>query len=486
MVAMGVKKTDLSTTADLRTELRRITAALDRHRELVLAAKLEAQEHGLELASLARLYEDEHANGQRAARTRKSDAKTIKRLTVTLAEGDDALASMTAKRDKSVSKAVDLQADVVRRTLEVHEKEELLALVLHTSVDGVLVYRAVQGHKDEIIDFECVLHNPAASKIYGIDGLEGKRLLDLHPDVRTKGLWERYVQVLQTGEPFEGEYLYGTDGNAQWFRVLASKLDIGIAITFSDITPRKHMEAQLLVQMEALQAADRTKNQFLGIISHELRTPINAIMGFTSILEDELGGPLNAVQCGYLAKISTGADVLLALVDNLLDMSRIQAGKLNIHPEPCAFERVVADVLANLEPLVQPRVLVNKVPAGLPLVFADERRVAQVLTNLVANAIKFTPPSGAISVRAKRHRGMLRGEVTDTGVGISAADQDSLFDPFVQVDMSTTRVTGGTGLGLSISRGLVEAQGGTMGVDSKEGQGSTFWFTLPLAPPKGG
>jgi Amt family ammonium transporter len=295
-------------------------------------------------------------------------------------------------------------------------------------------------------------------------------------------LWNRYVQVVQTGVPFEGDYCLDPVEPVRWFRVLAIKVAGGIAITLSDISQRKRMEAQILAQLEELKQADEMKNQFLGIISHELRTPLNAIMGFASILEDDIAGSLNESQRFYISKVTVGSDVLLSLVDNLLDMSRIQAGKFSVEPSLCAFTPLVADTLASLQSIAGTRNMKNEVPDGLPPIPMDKHRITQVLTNLIANAIKFTPLDGTIAVRARIVNGYLRCDVTDTGVGISPTDIDRIFDVFVQVNMSTTRNAGGTGLGLTISKTLVEAHGGTMGVESEEGKGSTFWFTLPLAP----
>ncbi|MNT34312.1 Non-motile and phage-resistance protein [compost metagenome] len=225
------------------------------------------------------------------------------------------------------------------------------------------------------------------------------------------------------------------------------------------------------------------KDEFLSILSHELRTPLNAIMGFGSILNDELVGPLNETQHSYLDHMLGGGEALLGLINDLLDMSRIQAGKFMLDPHPIPLERALKSVMNNLAPLAAKRrqQLFLDIPPELPLVMADEQRVTQILLNLVNNALKFTPEGGEIRLAVEADASALRVRVEDTGIGIAHDDMPKLFKPFSQVDMSNTRLVGGTGLGLSISKALVEAHHGQIGVSSEPGEGSCFWFTLPIA-----
>ncbi|MFP5503632.1 MAG: PAS domain S-box protein [Candidatus Sericytochromatia bacterium] len=230
---------------------------------------------------------------------------------------------------------------------------------------------------------------------------------------------------------------------------------------------------------------DRLKEQFLSILSHELRTPINAIMGFASVLDDEVTGPQTEESHKHLRRILNGADVLLTLIDDLLDMSRIQAGQFQLMTAPLALDSVIEDVCDSLRPLAEKKRLRLDcaIEAGLPPALADPQRVRQILVNLIGNAIKFTPDDGQVSVQARVEEGELLVEVADTGIGIAEEDIGRLFIPFSQLDMSNTRRAGGTGLGLSITKSLVAAHGGRIGVRSQQGRGSTFWFTLPLAAP---
>jgi signal transduction histidine kinase len=200
------------------------------------------------------------------------------------------------------------------------------------------------------------------------------------------------------------------------------------------------------------------------------------------VLQDEVAGPVTPMQHAYLTKMLSGADVLLNLVNDLLDMSRIQAGKFSLSPGPTDMGAVVTDAMAIMVPLAEQKghALGAEVVGELPEIVADEQRVSQVLLNLIANAIKFTPNGGNIRVRVARDGAFVRCEVADTGDGIAESDLPRLFQRFGQLDSSNTRAATGAGLGLSISKALVEAHGGAIGVTSAPGVGSTFWFTLPI------
>jgi signal transduction histidine kinase len=202
------------------------------------------------------------------------------------------------------------------------------------------------------------------------------------------------------------------------------------------------------------------------------------------VLEDEVLGPLTDEQRSYLHRMLGSADMLLSLVNDLLDMGRMRSGKFALVYAPMHLEELTRDVYDHLGPLAEKKeqALELALPAELPALVADRQRVSQVLVNLVGNAIKFTGPGGRITTAARVDGEAIRVEVRDTGPGIAAKDLDKLFKKFSQVDASSTRSAGGSGLGLSISKALVEAHGGTIGVESRLGEGSTFWFTLPLRP----
>lgn len=464
-------------------DFKRLEAERDHLRHLLKAGQRKAVQGEIDLAGAHGREIDNQIELRQQSVDLKEATDTIDRQADSLAGQSASIVRLEGERDASTTRADGLQIDVNERTLALREQELLLACVLDSSVDGVLVYRSVSAENGCVVDFECVLNNPAAERLFGLASLTGKRLLDLHPDIHQVGLWNGYLSVMETGAPFEGEYRYAQAGEARWFRVLAIKVANGLAITFFDISQRKQMEADILRQLEELKQADRMKNEFLGVISHELRTPLNGIMGFISVLEDGLAGPMPQVQQAYLGKATQSAERLLGLVDNLLDMSRIQAGRFSVDARPAQFATILKGVLAKMAAATPPRTVISQVQAGLPIVLADEARVAQVLDILIGNAFKFSADAGTITVRASAEAGFLRCEVEDAGIGIAHGDLSKLFAIFSQVDMSSTRLQGGAGLSLALAKSLVEAHGGLSGVDSQEGRGSTFWFTLPLAAP---
>jgi signal transduction histidine kinase len=301
--------------------------------------------------------------------------------------------------------------------------------------------------------------------------------------------------VIDSGEPYVAtdyrfSYLVGgVEKETYWDFTYYPTRDpegrvTGVLVLAIEVSARQQAEALQRERIEALEQNDRMKDQFLSILSHELRTPINAIMGFGSVLDDELIGPLNTEQHKYTNRILGGAELLLGLINDLLDMSRIQAGKFSLDWTTVAIAELVSEAVANLTPLAERKgqALTVAIAPELPPLACDPQRLTQVLLNLVGNAIKFTPEGGRITVTLDRDDRHLTIQVTDTGLGIAPGDLPKLFKPFSQLDVGNTRNTTGTGLGLSIAKALVEAHGGQIGVDSEPGNGSTFWVRLPLAP----
>ncbi|MGH7520841.1 MAG: ATP-binding protein [Gemmatimonadales bacterium] len=237
-----------------------------------------------------------------------------------------------------------------------------------------------------------------------------------------------------------------------------------------------------------LDAAMKSKDQFLSNISHELRTPLNSIIGFTDLLlTEELGGgaPLSEQQRDFLDTVARNGKQLLELINELLDLQRIAAGRMELKPETVEVAGLLTEAAGSVHAQVQKHghALVVTPPAHDLRVHADRGRVRQILLNLLSNAIKFTPDGGRITLVAAPVNGDAdaRIAVSDTGIGIAQEDQPKLFQEFSQLDASASRKYEGTGLGLALSRRLVEMQGGEIGVESEMGKGSTFWFTLPQA-----
>jgi PAS domain S-box-containing protein len=258
----------------------------------------------------------------------------------------------------------------------------------------------------------------------------------------------------------------------------------GVLLFAQDITRDREREAQLERMRDAADAANRAKSEFLATMSHEIRTPMNGVLGFTQLLLDT---PLNAEQREFARTIDSSGRSLLALLNHILDYSKIEAGMLVVEFAPFELPAIVDEVAALLSSQCHDKRLELLVDFGDDApreLVGDAARVRQVLTNLVGNAIKFTH-HGHVLVEVRRDGDdAVRIAVTDTGIGIPAEVQPSLFNKFVQVDSTTTRRFGGTGLGLAICKQLVELMHGSIGVLSREGQGSTFWFRLP-APALG-
>jgi len=238
---------------------------------------------------------------------------------------------------------------------------------------------------------------------------------------------------------------------------------------------------------EKLRELDKLKSQFLANMSHELRTPLNSIIGFSRVILKGIDGPISELQQQDLSAIYNAGQHLLDLINNILDISKIEAGKMELaFDDSVNLNDLLNSVMSTASGLIKDKpIKIEKfVETGLPLVRADVTRIRQVVLNLISNAVKFTE-GGVIQVRAEVQqtqpgRPEVVVKVIDSGIGIAEEDQKKLFQPFSQVDESATRKTGGTGLGLSICRLLVEMHGGQIGVWSEVDHGSTFWFTLPL------
>jgi signal transduction histidine kinase len=234
-------------------------------------------------------------------------------------------------------------------------------------------------------------------------------------------------------------------------------------------------------QGHALAEASRHKSQFLANMSHELRTPLNAVLGYAELLADGIYGELGEKARGVLERIQSNGKHLLGLINDVLDLSKIEAGQLALAIDDYAMPAVVHSVVSATESLAKSKglSLVTSVPRVLPMGRGDERRLTQVLLNLVGNAIKFTD-KGSVGIEVTLANNCFELAVKDTGPGIAEADQARIFEEFQQVDNSNTRQKGGTGLGLAISKRIVEMHGGTLTVDSELGKGSTFRVVVPV------
>jgi PAS domain S-box-containing protein len=339
-----------------------------------------------------------------------------------------------------------------------------------------------------------VLINTQAERMFGytreellgqtIETLVPARFQQLHPTHRTG-----YSHAPRSRPMGSGLELYGLHKNGTEFPVEISlsplETEEGVLVTAAirDIS-------ELREQYRRVQEANRLKSEFLANMSHELRTPLNAVIGFAEIIHDGRAGPISEEQREYLGDILTSSRHLLQIINDILDLAKIEAGRITLHPEHIDLRRVFAEVrdILRTAAAAKSMQLDTEIDSSLVDIVADPSRLKQVLYNYLSNALKFTPEYGRIVIRALPDGGeAFRIEVEDNGIGIAAEDVDRLFTEFQQLDSSVGKRFQGTGLGLALTQRIVEAQGGRVGVSSSVGEGSTFYAVMPRVtrvPPR--
>ncbi len=373
---------------------------------------------------------------------------------------------------------------------ELAEKEAQLRVALDNMPGGMTL-----GDRD----LNYVLFNPQYSELFEYpDGLVkvGGSIRDALRYRAERGdfgpgdrddLIEQVIANYRKGEAVS--YQRTIAGSGRTLQVnLGPTPDGGYVTIATDITELKRAEEKLLLAKEQAEAGSRAKSQFLATMSHELRTPMHAILGYTELITDNIYGEVPDKIRGVIGRVEHNGRHLLGLINDVLDLSRIEAGALMLSLSDYSMTGVVDIVLSVVESLAAEKklTLTVTVDPDLPIGRGDEQRITQVLVNLVGNAIKFTE-AGEVAVRASLADTAFLVSVTDTGPGISEADQEVIFEEFRQVDGSDTRAKGGTGLGLAISKRMIEMHGGRLWVESTLGEGSTFSFRLPVrAEPQRG
>jgi len=432
-------------------------------------------------------------------------ANEFNQMAIQLKESYTNLEQRVADRTKELT-ALNLIASTVNESLDLHEiLEDTLAKVLEVmSVEAgairtlneerrTLVLRASKGVPEEFIQERQEVN--LGEFISGQVGQSGKPILIENvaegTRYREESLLVRAGFISIACVPIKSkERITGT-------MILASRIprvfsiqdlqllssignQIGTAIENAGLYEREQQ------MVERLREMDRFKSEFLSNVSHELRLPLTAILGFSELLLDRIPGNLTADQEDYIKSMQTSGQHLLEIINNLLDLSKIKAGKMELHVTEFEIKDLVKNVERTVTPLVAKKQLSldTQVASDLPLVSADQSKVKQILLNLLSNAIKFTPSRGRITISARpdtqKGQPCVAISVADTGIGIRIEDQPKIFDEFKQVDASHTREYPGTGLGLTITKRFVEMQGGTIWVKSQQGRGSTFTFALPI------
>ena len=262
---------------------------------------------------------------------------------------------------------------------------------------------------------------------------------------------------------------------------LNSELEQRIREATADLAEQN---ARLQWQSQEVERANKLKSEFLASMSHELRTPINALIGYSALMLDGVLGEVNPRQSDALLRGRAAAEHLLALINDILDLAKIEAGKMPLHLEDVSLREVTTEVTQQIEPMVRKKQLdfTIDVSPDCPVIYSDRTKIKQVMLNLLSNAVKFTN-KGSVTVQAECAPGGVRIDVIDTGIGIRQSDLQAIWEDFRQVDQSRTREFPGTGLGLSITRKLLERLGGSVAVQSKYGEGSTFSVFLPVRVP---
>jgi PAS domain S-box-containing protein len=394
-------------------------------------------------------------------------------LTPVTIEAEDLILGVT--RDITDRKKIEL---------ELKQSEERIRIILETADDAIITINA----KGIVQSF-----NSAAERLLGYEASEvvGQNIKMLAPEPHHSRHDDYIANYLKTGIRKiigigrEAE-VQRKDGEIRPIYLSVGEGDFGEQKIFTgiihDITKIKEAERTLTEANERLLKLSDMKSEFISVVSHELRTPLTSIKNAVTLVNSEKTGQLNANQSKFMSMAERNIDRLTRLVNDLLDLSRMEAGKMQLNFEQLDLISILQRAAETFEPRAEAKSITfeRAIEGSLPFLHADSDRIDQILANLLDNAVKFTPKGGRITLSARRTAEMVEVSVADTGPGLSAENRKHIFEQFYQTEDTLTRKTGGSGLGLSIVKQLIEAHKGKISVESEEGQGARFIFILPV------
>ena len=370
-------------------------------------------------------------------------------------------------------------AEHIRKEDELKQSEEKYRSIVESTEDSIY-----------LVDRDCryLFINSKHRSRLGIGDYHGYRYGDCHSAQETRTFSEKINRVFEKGEPKEHEYEHG----GKWFHQTLSPVRdprtgkitavMAIHVISTEITARKEAE-KIILENERMASAGKAKSEFMANMSHELRTPLNSIIGFSELLKQNTMGANKEKLEHYADNILFSSRHLLAIIEDILDLSNVEAGKMQLFFEKTSVPETVNNTISLVKDNAADRnvVMKTRLDENVEFIFTDHNRFRQILFNLLSNAVKFSKEEGGtVTVTSKTEGDTVKFSVSDTGIGIKEEEMGRLFQTFDQLDSGITKNYAGTGLGLAVSKKLVELMGGRITVESKYGEGSTFTFTLPV------
>ncbi len=460
-------------------------------------------DHRSEIEILERIRRGERVDHYETVRRHKNGQVVFVSLTVSpiLDEAGQVIGSSKIARDITETKRLREQEQLAQAESRAERRFRKLLeaapdAILEVDADGRIVLLNEQAEKmfgysrEELLGFNVEMLVPAAMR----SGHASHRAAyTSDPQIRPMGTGLELKAQRKDRTLFPVEISLSPNRTEDGLRVIALVRDISERKQSEDrlLAVRELFTAELAAKNEQLESrnrevekANRLKSEFLASMSHELRTPLHTILGFSELLTEEVEGPLNPKQKRFLGHILQDSRHLLELINEVLDLSKIESGRLELQLEPFDFASCIEEVVSAIRQQSETKsIRLENRNTFRGLLNADRLRVKEVLYNLLSNAIKFTPEEGHVWVESLAQNGFLQVTVCDTGIGIPPEEHEAVFEKFYQVGDTTRGVREGTGLGLSITKSLIELHGGTIWFESQSAQGSRFSFTLPLAKP---